>query len=281
MADMLTTLVNFKLYKGITTADNDALITQLIERATSAIQVFCNRDFVEKTYRDFEDGDGQSELILNQLPIISVIMLGIGRQDAFQIKNTSAGAYFAQVSITETTMVLEVRGGGNAGTETLTLATYTTLSALFTAITNLGKGWSILENSILNTWSAIELLPTGKGLSCFTYYASPQLPEEPQEEYTTDIKAGILKYFGRFNTGFQNIVVRYIAGYTVIPPDLEQICIELTDSYYSNRSLNTTLKKEKIGDYEYETGVGSTSSGATSSMPGDITARLRKWSTHA
>jgi len=281
MADMLTTLAKFKAFKGITTSGDDDLITALIERATSAIQVFCNREFIERTYREFEDGDGQSDLILNQHPVISMIMLGIGRQDAFQIRNTSSDAYFAQVSITETTMVLEIRGGTNAGTDTLTLATYTTLTALFTAITNLAKEWTVLQNSVLNTWSAIELLPTGKGLACLTNYASPELPEEPQEEYTTDIKAGILKYFGRFNTGFQNIVVRYSAGYATIPPDLEQICIDLTDAYYSNRNLNTTLKREKIGDYEYETGVGSSGSGATSSMPGDITARLRKWSTRA
>lgn len=277
--DLLTTVERFKLYKGITSSTDDTLIGQLISRSTNAIQVFCNRDFVVKSYRDFEDGDGQSELILNQFPVVSVEMLGIGRQDAFLIKNTTAGAYFAQVSITESDITLQVSGGANNGTETLTLANYDTLTDLFTAINALNKGWSIIETQILNFWAPIELLPTGKGLSCLTHHASPQIPEEPQEEYATDIKAGLLKYFGRFNHGFQNIVVRYSAGYTEIPADLEQICIDLTCTYYDKRNLDSSLKREKIGDYEYETGLGSTTT--VGSLPGKISDRLKKWMTWA
>jgi len=277
--DLLTTVERFKLYKGITASTDDTLIGQLITRSTNAIQVFCNRDFVVKSYRDFEDGDGQSEIILNQFPVISVEMLGVGRQDAFQIRNTTAGAYFAQVSITESDMTLQVKGGANNGSETLTLANYDTLSDLFVAILALDKGWSILENTVLNFWSPIELLPTGKGLSCLTNYASPHIPEEPQEEYATDVKAGLLKYFGRFNHGFQNIVIRYSAGYAEIPADLEQICIDLTCTYYDKRNLDSSLKREKIGDYEYETGLGSVSTAG--SLPGKISDRLKKWMTWA
>ena len=144
-------------------------------------------------------------------------MLGVGRQDAFSIKNSSSDAYNAQVSISSTGMQLLVQGGTNADDTTLTLADYATLTALFTAITNLDKGWSILQTTDLVVWAASELLPTGKGLMCLADYASPQLPEEPASDFTTDTEAGILKYFGRFNRGFSNIVVRYTAGYASIP----------------------------------------------------------------
>ena len=277
--DLLTTVERFKLYKGITTSTDDTLIGQLIARATNAIQVFCNRDFVVKSYREFEDGCGQTELNLRQFPVVSVEMLGVGREDAFQIINNTAGAYNAQVSITESDMTLQVMGGANNGSETLTLANYDTLSDLFTAITALNKGWAILENASLNYWSPIELLPTGKGLSCLSNYASPQIPSEPEEEFVTDNKAGIVKLWGVFSTGFQNIVVRYSAGYAEIPADLEQICIDLTCSYYDKRNLDSSLKREKIGDYEYETGLGSTETAG--SLPGKISQRLMKWMTWA
>jgi hypothetical protein len=151
---------------------------------------------------------------------------------------------------------------------------------LFTAIAALDKGWTITQNTILNHWSAIELLPTGKGLQCLTEVANPKLPDEPAADFTTDTTAGILKYFGRFNRGFENVTVRYTAGYVEIPGDLEQICIDLTKQYYDKRNINSDLKKEKIGDYEYETGLGSSTQGV-SSMNGDIAMRLRKWMTSA
>jgi hypothetical protein len=278
--DLLTTVERFKLYMGITTSDNDTLIGQLITRSTNAIQTFCNRDFVDTTYREFYDGEGQSELVLHQFPVIAVTMLGIGRQDAFGIQNSSSDAYHAQVSVSESDLTLQVSGGTNAGTETLTLANYDTLTDLFAAITALSKGWAITQVTTVLQWSAIELLPTGKGLQCLTEVAYPKLPDEPANDFTTDTKAGILKYFGRFNTGFENVVVRYTAGYVEIPGELEQICIDLTKQYYDKRNINSDLKREKIGDYEYETGLGS-SAGGVSSMSGDITMRLRKWMTSA
>ena len=277
--DLLTTVTRFKLYLGITGTDDDTLIGQLITRSTNAIQTFCNRDFVDTTYREFYDGDGQSELILHQFPVISVTMLGIGRRDAFGIQNTSTDAYHAQVSITDSDMTLQVSGGDNAGTETLTLASYGTLTLLFAAITSLDKGWSITQDSNVVQWSAIELLPTGKGLQCLTDVAYPKIPDEPASDFTTDTKAGLLKYFGRFNSGFENVVVRYTAGYTDIPGDLEQICIDLTKAYYDNRNINQELSSEKMGDYEYRTAGSGTNSPFKTSMPGKITQRLRKWMT--
>jgi hypothetical protein len=276
--DLLTTVERFKLYMGITTSDDDTLIGQLITRSTNAIQIFCNRDFVDTTYREFYDGDGQNELTLHEFPVIAVTMLGVGRQDAFGIQNTSTDAYHAQVSVSESDLTLQVQGGTNDGTETLTLASYATLTALFTAIAALDKGWTVTQVEGVAHWGAIELLPTGKGLQCLTDIAYPSLPDEPENDYITDTTAGILKYFGRFNRGFENIVVRYTAGYTEIPGDLEQICIDLTKQYYDKRNINSDLKREKIGDYEYETGLGQSSTGV-SSMSGDITMRLKKWAT--
>jgi hypothetical protein len=182
--------------------------------------------------------------------------------------------------VSESDLTLQVNGGTNDGTETLTLANYDTLTDLFTAITALNKGWTVTQVPNVLQWSPIELLPTGKGLQCLTDVAYPKIPDEPAADFTTDVTAGILKYFGRFNRGFENVVVRYTAGYAEIPADLEQICIDLTKQYYDKRNINSDLKKEKIGDYEYETGLGS-STGGVSSMSGDITMRLRKWMTSA
>ncbi len=279
--DQLTTTARFKSYAGITSSDDDTLIGLLVARATNAIQVHCNRDFVVTTYREFYDGDGQNELILSNFPVISVSMLGVGRQDAFTIQNSSSDSYHAQVSISSTGMQLQVQGGDNEDDTTLTLADYATLTLLFAAITALDKGWTILQTADLVVWAAAELLPTGKGLQCLDDYASPQLPNDPENDFTTDTKAGILKYFGRFNKGFSNIVVRYSAGYASIPADLEQICIDLVKTYWDNRKVNTSLESERFGDYSYKTKADKPSTGSKIiGIPPTIAGRLSSWRTN-
>ena len=278
--DQLTTTARFKSYANITSSGDDTLIGLLIARATNAIQVFTNRGLVVTTYREFYDGDGQNELALHNFPVVSVTMLGVGRQDAFGIQNSSSDAYHAQVSVSTTGIQLQVQGGDNADDTTLTLADYSTLTDLFTAITALDKGWTILQTTSLNYWAAAELLPTGKGLMCLDGYAYPQIPDEPESDFATDTTAGVLKYFGRFNTGFENIIVRYTAGYAAIPADLEQICIDLVKVYWDNRNINSSLESEKMGDYAYKTrpdqGASSTK---VVGIPPTIAGRLSSWST--
>ena len=272
----LTTTAKFKTYAGISASTDDALIADLILRAQSEIERYCQRAFDSTTYREFYDGEGQSELLLKHYPVTAVKMLGVGREDAFQIKNTSSDAYHAYVSVTDTTIQLVVQGGTNEDDTSLTLATYATLTLLIAAIEALGKGWSVLSPAAaVAIWSAEELLPTGKGLRCLDDYAAVQIPDDPETDFTTDTTAGILKLFGRFCRGFQNVVVRYVAGYTSIPADLEQICIDLVKVYYDNKSINSTLQSERLGDYQYTNRAGSTDSSDV--MPANIALRLEKW----
>lgn len=55
----------------------------------------------------------------------------------------SVSATAATVQVTATTMVLVITGGANAGTQTLTLATSATITALKTAIDALDEGWVV------------------------------------------------------------------------------------------------------------------------------------------
>ena len=274
--DSLTTTARFKSFAGITTSDDDTLIGLLIARATQAIQKYCGRDFVETTYREFYDGTGSSVLSVKNFPIIKVNMLGVGRTQAFGITNTSSDAFHAWVTITDTEINLVVEGGANEDNSSLTLADYTTLTSLFTAIEALDKGWSISQNSELAVWSADELLPTGKGLHCLNNYAYPEIPEEPEADFTTDAEAGMIKLWGTFPVGFNNIIIRYVAGYSNIPADLEQICIDLVKHYYDQRKIKSGIKSEKLGDYSY-TAFGANEKGPNAGLPSDIAKRLNRW----
>ena len=279
--EYLTTVARYKAYAGITSSDDDVLIALLIARSTSAIQRYCMRDFIATDYREFHDGDGSSEIILHNFPIISVNMLGVGRQDAFQIINTSSDAYHAFVSVSATEIQLVVQGGTNDDDTSLTLADYGTMTLLIAAIEALNKGWGVLSPAAAySVWAASELLPTGKGLRCLGEYAAVQIPGEPEADFVTDTTSGIIKLFGRFSPGFENITIRYSAGYSSIPADIEQICIDLTNIYYNMRNVNMILKSEKLGDYSYANFSASELAGGSGGiLPSDITNRLQTWRT--
>jgi len=265
---MLSTIANLKLYVGYTSASDDYLTT-ILTAASSAIAKFCGRDFVSTSYREHYDGDGTSELQVNNYPIISVSLLSLGKTSAFEIINTSSDAYNAYVTIDATSMVLVVSGGENASSSTLTLSSYTTLTSLLAAITALNKGWGFSSNTALCSWAATELLPSS-GESCLNRYASVYLPDTPESDFSVDANAGIVKLWGRYPQGFQNITIKYVGGYATIPADLEQICIELAKSYLDSSSQNAALQSESIGAYSYSAKV-------TTGIPDSLRGRLAAW----
>ena len=66
-SNALATRKEVKDYLNITGADNnlDNLINDLIGRVSSAFEGYCGRAFVEATYTEYYDGNGQSKLFLD------------------------------------------------------------------------------------------------------------------------------------------------------------------------------------------------------------------------
>lgn len=276
----LTTTANFKTYAGITSSDDDALIADLIARATSAIERYCDRTLRSTTYRELYDGDNTPDLQLDEYPITAMTLVGIGKTDGLTITNTSSDAYSAYVTVDGTNMILGIDGGANDGTDTLTLASYT-ITTLAAAIIALGKSWSAtVATSLTGVWNADELLPL-MGANCLDQFANPEIPDDLVYNYTVEEGEGNIHLHSRnFTKGRRNIVIRYTAGYTtsgiwILPTDLEQICIDLVNSYYQGRDKDQSLKSEKIGDYAYTMGGNQ-----TSDIPQSLKSRLsiyKKW----
>jgi len=280
----LTTVANFQAYSGV--SGNDSLITALINRATSAIQRYCDRDFISATYREIIDGESDV-IVLEHYPVISIQMFSVGRQAGLTITNTSSDAYNAYVQVDDTTMTLVVQGGSNAGSNSLTLDDYASITALRAAIDALGSGWSTTAVSDdAELWDPIELLPTS-GVNVLNVKIDLDLPDTPNSDYLIDYDTGIITnncygidsyhagyednhYYSYY--GIQNIIVRYTAGYATTPADLEQICLDLTKAYYDARTQSAAVESERIGDYSYKLLTG----GALT-MPEGIRNRLETW----
>ncbi len=252
----LTTTANYKSYAGITHTDDDTLIGYLVSRATSAIEEYCGRILRSDTYRHRYDGDGESELLLDQYPVTDLIYCSTSTQDVLRIENTSSNAYNAYVTVVENdednsiaeTMTLVVQGGTNAGSNSLTLADYT-VTELAAAIVALGSGWTAtVGNSTVGVWESIELLPAA-GLQCLDCIARIQAPYDPATAAMLDYKSGQLFLTSKFPRGRRNIIVKYTAGYVTTPADLEQICIDLVNVYYRGRKKDLSVKAERLGDH--------------------------------
>lgn len=265
----LTTTANFKDYTGITVSTYDALIEALIVRATSAIEAYCDRTLRSTTYRQRYDGTGTTSLLLREYPVTAITLLSNGVEDVLKINNGSSDAYGARATVDVTNLTLTISGGASAGSDVLTLANYTA-GTLAIAIAVLGKGWTgEVIHSDFSLWSAAELLPV-MGLNClnnvWAYCPAPCIPED---DYTVNADTGELYLPVGFTAGRQNVVAKYTAGYVTTPAALEQICIDLVNTYYLSRTQDTTVQAERLGDHSI-----TYAQGGARDMPAHIAGRL-------
>jgi uncharacterized phiE125 gp8 family phage protein len=73
----LTTLAAVKSYLKIIIPDEDALLEDLINSSSSAIESYCKRKFKEQTFNEEYDGNGRNGLYLHQYPVKSVNSVAI------------------------------------------------------------------------------------------------------------------------------------------------------------------------------------------------------------
>jgi len=272
----LTTKTAFKNYLGITLTTDDDLIDQLILRATSAIENYCDREFQHTVYRERYNGSGCEELVLKQYPITEVMMLSIGERDVFRLRNTTVDAYNAYVRVNSTSLMLTIQGGTSDGTTTFTLTDYT-ITTLVAAIEDT-TGWTCtLVASEYGVWDAEQLLPAS-GLECHDSETYLQCPGEPEYNFKTNDNQGVIYLSSGFPVGYQNIIVSYAAGFSTMPDDLIQICIDLAMTYYKSRKTDTSVTAEKLSDHYIKYVDGG--AGGARDIPAHIAKRLapyRKW----
>jgi len=163
----LVTLANLKEVLGITTSDDDELLTNIINRVTDIIESYCNGRRFASTVHTQEEYNGTGTKLINarHFPITAVT--------SYQENN------------------------GTPGT----------------------ADWDDLQSDY------VKYIDTGQGPGQF-FYA-----------------------YG-FERGVSNYRFSYTAGYTTIPNDLEEACIQLATWIYNNRK-SKGMKSETLGDRSY------------------------------
>lgn len=209
--------------------------TSIVSKIHNAIEAWlkreCRRDFESATYKEVYDGNGIDTLFLKQRPITAITRVAIGRRDVIGIKNTNSYST-ASVSVNTTGLILTKDDVSNSD---ITFASYTTMSAIVTAINALGSGWEAeLSNSDYGNFASTNLRPV-YGLNCIddssSYLYMPDLALNSFEAY---IEEGYLYNSGLWTKGVKNIFVDYVAGYSSenMPDDIKMaVCILVKHLY--------------------------------------------------
>ncbi|KKM74316.1 hypothetical protein LCGC14_1401610, partial [marine sediment metagenome] len=137
----LTTLAKAKEYLRAGD-DDDALITNIIDRASAAIESICNRYFNTASYAGWYDGTGARTFYLEHSPVTVVARVGVGRFNALGVWHNSTSSTWATARVTSTGLTLTYKDSSGTTTSSLAFSTYTTITTLAAAIDALGSGWA-------------------------------------------------------------------------------------------------------------------------------------------
>lgn len=267
----LTTVAKVKSYLHITGSEDDTLIGNLIARMSDEMETFCNRKFLSQAFTEVYDGNGLTSLQLDNFPITRITRIAIGERNAMTLKNTASDASSATVEVLSNSLRIIVTGGASASDQSydLTNASYDTIAEVVAAINSFGNGWTATVLSTYAAFVSVDLIDR------FAAYALDSLvtlsiPAKSKTDYTVDAARGELYVSDGFAKGYQNVYVDYTAGYSTIPDDLEEICLEMVAEVYRESERDPTLRSEKLGDYTW---VAQETKGALSKHQ----SRLARW----
>ena len=257
----LTSLTNLKNWIGVTGSADDTILEQAIDRATSRIESYLERNIRQRSYTEWRSGAGVDTIRLHQWPVTQVTSVYSGNIAAIVVGATS-GYLRASVSVNQetptpalVTTTTTMLGASNSVTHDF--ATYPTSDDLVAGALNATPGYSA---SLTTSVRSVQLRPRA-GADCvlanMTLYAA-----NTPSEFTYDYERGRLtidrSWFaywplqnGIMPNVAKSILIEYTAGYATTPDDIEQACIEVAAMLYRDRRRDGNLQSEGLGDYSY------------------------------
>lgn len=257
--------------------DDDAY-ERAIDASSTWIERFCGRTFASATYRQAYSGTGHEHIRLIQRPVTEVIRTSIGRTNGLDIKCTVSDAYDATVRYDGTSIDLDIVGGANKGTNAVTTSgqTIVQVATTITALT----GWTAsAATTAIGTMDAVDLMKQPSEL-CLGVEVPLFIPRENESGVTVESEVGLLKRrYGDFSQPFRgiggrqpsitpgrlshfpvwpqgqfNIIVKYVAGYSTTPLDLEMFANEMSATMLRQGMRDSGLTNETMQGYAYTAG---------------------------
>jgi hypothetical protein len=251
----------------------DSLISTLITAYSDAIEKYCRRRFVSHAYDELYNGSGDKRLLLRQYPIQSVTSVRYMPVTVAKVTNTNTSLnQQARVQVTSTGLQCWRMASGVAVTETLlTWASYPTLTALMSAVTALGNGWSgqIVGSASAQfqgdygLWPSADLyvpgsygdalegagVQTSQGyLNARGVFAELKMHTYELQGYQWDARGWLLRAIPYTDpellhpedliwpVGINNFRIQYTAGYSTIPEAVQEACaLWVAEAFYQTQ----------------------------------------------
>jgi len=259
----LVTLAQLKNWLGITSTDDDVILEDAIDRATSIIETHCDRKLKSRVFYEFVMPQGERTVTVDNYPIVSIDTIAYGSAISMTIESDSASTdVLATVENNGTNIRLrKVASDGTSTTATLALADYLTTSAIVNYINASVSGWSATLTENAYSFSLYRF--GGRGV--IDAPCNFEYPGDNVSEYRVDYSTGLIHLIAdrfpgirsddasanRFPSGFYPVFVQYTAGFETVPADLQQVCIEVAADLYRERKQDKTITSESLGDYSY------------------------------
>lgn len=230
---------------------DDALIAQLVTACSSTVENYTNCRFALTDYDELYNGNNTVFLLLNNRPVTQIKYVRYGRRGALQINYSNSQVQQATVQVSSTGLTLQVVNNGAAASPvSLPFATYTTMTALATAISAV-SGWSATAVNEFASWSSSELgfLPATKDARRGTAYL--EVHGDYLSDYRVDLEGGTLQTYWGFWRGMMNFRIGYTAGYSTVPEEVQQATAELIQATYAAVKLNPNLAAQSLGEWSW------------------------------
>ena len=262
----ITSLQALKRYLRLTTTDDDRMLVELLDAATSRIETFCQRTFVTASYKQFIDGSGPAQIMLPNFPVTAVRRLGWSRKNAISVTASTATDLRATVEVQNDAIVLKRWDSAGAEVETtIAFADYLTTALMATQIGTI-TGWTATADA---TILCDEMMRQG-GQDALSQSAQLYYIDATDADYRVDEASGRIDMISgqsetqwypfdpdaiTFPRGAGNIFVDYDGGYAQasVPPALQEIAWELVSATYHGGQHDPSIASESLDGYSYST----------------------------
>lgn len=252
MADLITNsraVMNGTL--SALNASNASLLAELVKAASVRIRRECRREFTLSSYSEYYSGAGfpYQMLMLREFPVTAITRVATNPTEVMQVRNTDSSTNQRATVASSTTGLTLVRvASGVTTSSTLAYSACVTLADLAAAVIALGGGWDATVLGDWGAWPSADLKPLQGALDARVRYAALEMYlEDLQDPWRLDEATGML--YGQFPPGRLNIRVDYQAGWSTIPEDIQEACVQLVADMYQASLRDLNVKSTTMGPY--------------------------------
>jgi len=226
----LTTLANANKYILDSTGDSsgsDTFIERIVNRASDIVENYCGRKFKIRLYiKERHDGEEQNVIYFDNPPVLSVNLDNLAWDaTAKTVTRDDDGSFCDDGFTTGNTKVLVQDSQNNSGLLTLT---------------------AVSTGGLTMTFSDTITADTADDDVIISECRSVWVDDDEIDEDNYDVIEDYVYFPSGFSKGRKNVKITYYGGYSTIPDDLEQACLQVAKNIYDQ---NENVREERLGDH--------------------------------